>query len=252
MKKKSTKIFNLFMNIFTYVFLAISLMMLVLTITSKKDIDGATSIFGYQIRIVVSESMARSNKTFNTIKKYPIKSIPVKSVVLIKTIPNKEEKKDKFIDNIKIGDVLTFKYVIGSKQEIITHRVINLTDQKDGLFVELKGDNVSDNSLINTTSQIIDVGDENSPNYIIGKVVAKSHLLGIVLYSLKQPLGMALLIIIPSIIIMVVEIIKITSYIYSIKKKKAENELTSKELELQELKLKLQKLEKSEEGGKSV
>ena len=252
MKKKTTKIFNLIMNIFTYAFLTISLLLLFCTITSKKDNDGATNLFGYQIRIVISESMAKSDKTYSTIKKYQIKSIPVKSIVLIKTIPDNKIKQESFFNKIKIGDVLTFRYVIGNKQETITHRVINISDLEDGYLFELKGDNISSNSSVSTTSQFINTQDENSPNYVIGKVIAKSHILGILLYSLKQPLGMALLIIVPSIIIMVVEVIKITSYIYSLKKKKTENELNLQKIELEELKSKLQKIENSEEGGKCV
>ena len=104
MKKKTTKIFNLIMNIFTYAFLTISLILLFCTITSKKDNDGATNLFGYQIRIVISESMAKSDKTYSTIKKYQIKSIPVKSIVLIKTIHDNKIKQESFYNKIKIGD----------------------------------------------------------------------------------------------------------------------------------------------------
>lgn len=250
--KEKAKVINLIMNILMYVFLALSIMLLILCIFSKKDSDGSISILGYQTRIVISESMEKCESTYDQICKYRIKSIPIKSVVLVKTVPSNESSKERFYEKIKVGDVLTFKYVIGTRQETITHRVIDIRNTDEGKVVELRGDNIQSNHNTNTTSQIININDINSHNYIIGKVVAKSYVLGVLLFALKKPLGMVLLIIIPSIILMVVEIIKIANYIYSLKKAKTENELMLQKEELEKLKIKLQALEQSEEGGKCV
>lgn len=246
---KKRKVINIILNILMYTFLFLSLVMLVFTIATKKDKDDSITIFGYQTRLVISESMEKCSSTYDQIKKYQIKDIPVKSLLLIKTIPEDSLKQEKFISNLKIGDVLTFKYVIGTKQETITHRVIDIRNSEEGKIIELRGDNVLSNINTNTTSQIINTDDLNSPNYIIGKVVGKSYLLGSLLFSLKQPLGMALIIIVPSLIIMVIEIVKIVNYIYTVKKKKAEEELTESKKELEELKQKLKDLEKLEVRG---
>lgn len=245
MKNKTKKI-NLILNILMYVFLGCSLILLVVTISLKKNTNEAITLFGYQTRLVVSESMEKCESTYDSISKYKIKDIPLGSLLLIKTVP---KEKEEFYKDIKIGDVLTFKYIIGTKQETITHRVVNI-DKSDNLIIELRGDNETSNHQTNITSQFVNVYEENSPNFIIGKVVGKSYLLGILLYSLKQPIGMALIIIVPSIIIMIVEITKIINYIYSQKKKKTEDELFNHKKELEELKQKLKSLEN--EGGKCV
>lgn len=250
--KKSKSIINILMNTLMYIFLSLCLVMLLLCIFIKKDSDGAVSILGYQTRIVVSESMEKCSSTYDVISKYKIKSIPLKSLVFIKKVPKNEASKHIFYKNIKVGDVLTFRYVIGNKQHTITHRVININNSQDDKYIELRGDNITTNDFTNTTSQIIYPDEELSPNYIIGKVIGKSYILGVLLYSIKQPIGMLLIIIIPSIIIMIVEIIKIINYIYSVKKRKTDNELLLQKEELEQLKQKLQKLEKSEEGGKYV
>lgn len=247
MKNKTKKI-NLILNILMYVFLGCSLILLVVTISLKKNTNEAITLFGYQTRLVVSESMEKCESTYDSISKYKIKDIPLGSLLLIKTVP---KEKEEFYKDIKIGDVLTFKYIIGTKQETITHRVVNI-DKSDNLIIELRGDNETSNHQTNITSQFVNVYEENSPNFIIGKVVGKSYLLGILLYSLKQPIGMALIIIVPSIIIMIVEITKIINYIYSQKKKKTEDELFNHKKELEELKQKLKSLENKNEGGKCV
>lgn len=247
MKNKTKKI-NLILNILMYVFLGCSLILLVVTISLKKNTNEAITLFGYQTRLVVSESMEKCESTYDSISKYKIKDIPLGSLLLIKTVP---KEKEEFYKDIKIGDVLTFKYIIGTKQETITHRVVNI-DKSDNLIIELRGDNETSNHQTNITSQFVNVYEENSPNFIIGKVVGKSYLLGILLYSLKQPIGMALIIIVPSIIIMIVEITKIINYIYSQKKKKTEDELFNHKKELEELKQKLKSLENRNEGGKCV
>ena len=226
--------------------------MLVLCIFSKKDSDGAVSILGYQTRIVISESMEKNTLTYNTINKYRIKNIPVKSLVLIKTVPNNSKNTLKFYDNLKIGDVITFRYLIGTKQETITHRIINIGYNEQGKYLELRGDNIVDGDITNTSSQFININDENSPNYVIGKVIGKSYIIGVLLYSIKKPLGMFLLIIIPTIIIMIGELIKIFNYFYNIKKEKAEKQLLEQKQELEELKQKLENLEKINEGGSCV
>ena len=97
----------------------------------------------------------------------------------------------------------------------------------------------------NSLLQIIDTHDETSKNYIIGKVKTKSYLFGLILYSLKQPLGTILLVIVPCVIIIVLEIIKIISVIGTNKKNK-------EQLEIEELKKKLAVLEEQQQINNNV
>lgn len=249
--KKRIKSLNIIIDIFIYMFLILCMLFLIICIHVKKDSDGAVTIFGYQTRIVVSESMEKCESTYDEIKKYKIRNIPVKSLVLIKTVPNKTSKQSDFYSKIKIGDVLTFKYVVGTKQETITHRVIKIYEDGNDSFIELRGDNVLLTDNINTTSQIINIDDSNSPNFIIGKVIFKSYTLGAILFALKKPLGMFLIIIIPTLIIMIFEIVKVVNYIYIQKKTKTEKQIELQREELEKLKLKLIQLE-NKEGDKCV
>ena len=65
------KITNVIGNIIMYIFLAICIFAVIITVFSKKDTDGASEIFGYQMRLVVSDSMGECAST--DVSKYEIK-----------------------------------------------------------------------------------------------------------------------------------------------------------------------------------
>ena len=46
-------------------------------------------------------------------------------------MPQDEGQKEKWFDNLQIGDVLTFKYVY-TRQETITHRIVALEEKEGG------------------------------------------------------------------------------------------------------------------------
>ncbi len=221
------KIVNIVFSVITYLFLLVAIVLLIFSIIAKKESDDAINIFNHQIRVVVSNSMAKSNSV--DVSDYKIKDIKVKSMVLIETVPKDLAKKREWYSNLKIGDVLTFKYVY-VRQETITHRIVNIENKDDGYLITLEGDNKTDNTT--TSKQIIDTTDDDSPNYIIGKVIYKNYLMGIILYILKQPIGLALIIIVPCLIIIIWQMIKIISTIYGAKKTKQEEKIASLEEKL--------------------
>lgn len=240
-EKKLFKLINIIMNAFVYMFLGISLILLIFAIASKKDDDGAINIFNYQLRIVISPSMEKNEETYNQIKNYDIKDIKTKSLVVVKTLS--KENVNKWYESLNIGDVITFRYTYDNKQETITHRIIEkkLNDSGNGYIVKLQGDNkpVEGEALI----QVIDTSEENSTNYIIGKVISKSYFIGLIIYSLKKPLGIALLIIVPSVIIIIFEVIKIVNIINEERKKNNLDEKNKQLNEIEELKKKIADLE---------
>lgn len=240
-EKKLFKLINIIMNAFVYMFLGISLILLIFAIASKKDDDGAINIFNYQLRIVISPSMEKNEETYNQIKNYDIKDIKTKSLVVVKTLS--KENVNKWYESLNIGDVITFRYTYDNKQETITHRIIEkkLNDSGNGYIVKLQGDNkpVDGEALI----QVIDTSEENSTNYIIGKVTSKSYFIGLIIYSLKKPLGIALLIIVPSVIIIIFEVIKIVNIINEERKKNNLDEKNKQLNEIEELKKKIADLE---------
>ena len=95
-------------NILLYLFIAICLLGVILAITSKKDDDGTATIFGKQLRFVLSPSMEKCDAT--DVSGFEIKDIPTKSVVFIDTVPEDEAKAAAWYADLKVGDVLTFKY----------------------------------------------------------------------------------------------------------------------------------------------
>lgn len=240
--KKNSKIKNIVIDVVMYIFLAVCLVFVGLLVFGQKDIDGTTQVFGRQFRVVTSDSMDACDQT--DVSEYDIKSIPIKSMVFIELVPEDEAEAQKWYESIKEGDVLTFRYVYTS-QVTITHRVEKKITNPDGTYTfHLIGDNKdSDAELL---SQVITTGDPNSTNYIIGKVTGQSKLLGKVVVTLRDPLGMVLLIIVPSLIIIIYEIIRIMNVISSEKRKHIKAEYDKKESEIEFLKQKLAELEEKQ------
>lgn len=251
-KVKISKIINIVMNVILYVFLAVAMFLLIISISSKKDSDGAADIFGHQLRIVISESMEKHEATYDEIKQYKIKNLPLKTMVFIKKAPDSPEKALEWYGKIKVGDVLTFRYVMVNKQETITHRVktinpkINAEGQVYGYIIELQGDNRGTNT--HAGIQVIDTSIEESPNYVVGKVIGKSFIIGLFVTALKQPIGIFLIVIVPSLIIMILEIIKIINYFATEKKKKSEEEVNKQKDEIEELKRQIAALSNSQQN----
>lgn len=227
MSSKLRRVSKVLTNILFYLVLAIALFFLIIVIAMKKNRDDAATVFGYQFRIVQSASMEKHESVDTS--NYKIKDIKVKSVVFIKVAPEDNLDLEVWYDSLEIGDVLTFKYVY-TKQETITHRVTEIKEKGSGYLITLEGDNKAGDT--NTLTQVIDTTVVENPNYIIGKVVGQSYLLGLFLYTLRNPIGILLIIIVPCLIIIVLQIIKIISVLHKDKKEKEHLDILSKQEEL--------------------
>ena len=192
-------------DIIIFVFLLVCIFSVFVTVLSRKDADGAAEVFGYQMRVVTSDSMAACEHTDVSASK--IKDIPVRSMVFVEVMPKTPAEADAFYRSLQVGDVLTFRYVY-TTQITITHRITSITEKETGGFIiELAGDNK--NSEDANLTQVIDTSVPNNTNYVIGKVVGSSYLLGSFMNFLKQPAGIVLCIIVPCFIIIMLEVIKI-------------------------------------------
>lgn len=233
------KIGKVALDVLLYLFLAVCVFALVLTISSKKDVDGAAEIFGYQMRVISSDSMAKCELT--DVSGYKIKSIPLRSLIFVKRMPQDEREADDWYRSLKVGDVLTFRYVY-TNQVTITHRITSITEKETGGFlIELAGDNKNSDS--GQLLQTIDTSIDNNTNYVIGKVTGQFFLLGFIISLLKTPLGMIFIVIVPCFIIILLEVLKIVGA-YSAERKKHEQEETQKkDTELAELRRRLAQLE---------
>lgn len=241
-KEKLKKIGNIALNVLTYVFIVLCIVAVLFTIFSKKDIDGAAEIFGYQMRIVETDSMAKCELT--DVSDYDIKSIPRGSLIFIKLMPDDDEKADEWYASIKEGDVLTFRYVYTS-QVTITHRVSSIEKKSDGGYlINLEGDNK--NLDTDTLTQTIDTSIPDNTNYVLGKVTGQSVLLGFIFSLLKSTAGIILIVIVPCLIIIVLEVMKIVETLSADKKAKRAEEDKKKDEELEALRRRLNELENKE------
>ncbi len=239
-KEKMKKIGNIISNTVLYIFLAVCILSVILTVFSKKDADGAAEIFGYQMRVVTSDSMAECEYT--DVSDFKIGSIPSRSMVFVRVMPDDPAEADEWYRTLKVGDVLTFRYVY-TKQVTITHRIVSITEKETGGFIiELAGDNK--NSEDGQLSQIIDTSVPNNTNYVIGKVTGQVYWLGFIMSFLMQPISIILLIILPCLLIIVGEVIKIAKVLTADKKEKHREEMMARERELEELRNRVALLEK--------
>ena len=245
--KRSTmkKIGNVALNVLLYLFLAICILSVFLTVFSKRSVDGAAEILGYQMRLVVSDSMGECEKT--DVSDYEIGSIPIYSMVFVKVMPTDEAEADGWYRSLEVGDVLTIRYVYTS-QVTITHRIVSITEKESGGFIiELAGDNTTSESK--QLYQTIDTSIPDSTNYVIGQVVGQSYPLGILMSIISHPIGTVLIVILPCVVIMALEVAKIVRVMNADKKQKAQEEADKKNEEIELLRQRLAELEKSQTGG---
>ena len=243
-KSKVKKIFKIAADVVIYLFLAIAVCSVFLTVLGPKSTDGATEIFGYQIRLVTTNSMAQGEATDTS--GYDIKSIPQGSVVFIETVPDDKQAAAEWFENeVKIGDVLTFKYLY-EKQIVITHRVVDKYPDPDGegYVIVLEGDNKDFDSKL--LQQTIYTSEKEPVNYVIGKVRGSSYVLGVFIGAMKEPLSLLLIIILPCSAVIIYELIKIARALGSEKKEKQRAESNRKDEEILELKKQLEALKQKD------
>lgn len=246
-KKKEKKprtfkrVLDLVIDCILGIFFIFSLTSCIITVSFKKSGNDAINFFGTEIRIVLTESMEANPLT--DVSSYEIKSIPVQSLVAVKTFD--DSNRNEFYASLKVGDVLTFKYLVASEQVVITHRIIEIIPQSDGInfTFKLRGDNVNADGT--TGIQTIDTKyDKESFNYILGKVTWVSPFLGQMITFLKTQYGIIFVIILPAAILICYEIFKLV--LTFSKEKKIESK--SKDDEIEELKKKLLELENKDKN----
>ncbi len=241
-KRIAKKIVDVTLRSFTYVFFLFCMLALVLSISIKKDADGAATVFGRQMRIVATDSMERCAET--DVSGYKIKDIPVNSMVWIEVAPTDEEKAEEWYSKLQVGDVLTFRYVY-ARQETITHRITNITKKETGGYIiQLAGDNKSSNAR--TLTQVVDTSLTDSPNYVIGKVTGKSYFVGTIITEMKSPAGLIGLVLIPSLIIAIYEIVRLFSVLMAEKNKRHQDETQTLRQELAYIRKELELLRQNQ------
>ena len=248
-KSKAKRVLSIIGNVFLWLFLALCLVMLIFSIVAKRSDDGAVNIFGHEMRLVLSGSMERNDET--DVSGFDIKDIPTKSLVITEVVPEDDEEANEWYGKLKVGDVLTFRYLTTS-QETITHRITAIEKLTYGYMITLRGDNVTQDE----TGQVIYTDDRMNPqpaNHVLGKVVHVSVVLGNIIYILQQPIGIALVIIVPAAIIIIFQIVRIVTVIGGEKRKKTEAKQAEQESEIEALKRRLAEMEQRQtENGHTM
>ncbi len=252
-QSKVKKILNVAGDVLLVVLLVLAAFVLVVTISAKKDAvkgkDKVATVFGYQFRFVQSGSMAKCDATYDDIKGYKIKSIPVGSCVFVSTVPDDEAELKEWYKNIKVGDVLTFQYSFSgnlSGAVPITHRVIDIEPKGDDFLIYLQGDNRDDEDYKEYAKdgfeiQVVDTSNINV-NYIIGKVTGQSRVLGGLVYAFGKPLGIVLLVILPCMIMIAFQVMRILKVLAYEKKEKVNEQDLKQRSEIEELKRQIEML----------
>ena len=227
--------------------IAFALFVLIISVSAKRDADGTANVFGYQLRFVRSGSMEKCDQT--DVSGYKIKSIPVKSCVFIKKAPAPEDQQalNEWCSALSVGDVLTFQYskygAANIQDKVITHRIVKIEPKEGGYIITLEGDNKNDTGSVG--QQVIDTTKADGLDYIIGKVEGQSYFLGLCVYALKSPVGLIFIIIVPCMIIIAYEVVKIITVLNKDKKDRQQQEKTAKEDEIALLRKQLEELQKS-------
>ena len=238
------KVFKIASYVLLYTALAIGALAVLFSLASKKGETGAVQVFGYQLLTVESSSMEKNPNT--DVSDYDVKGIPQHSLVFVQSKPKDTQKRQEWYSSLKVGDVLSFRYRYVT-QVTVTHRITKITDNgTGGYLIELRGDNAADRNSFQTINTSL---DESSPNYIIGKVTGQSRFLGKLLYAIQTPPGMTFIIIVPCIVIIVLEILRLVSVFGKNEKKKLLEEQRIKDAEIEHLKKRVAELE--EEKAKS-
>jgi len=260
-KPKWKKVVGVLLNVLLYVFFALCLTCVVFALVSPKK-NGAVSMFGKQVRLVLSGSMESDGTT--DVSQYEIKSIKTGSLVFIQEVPEDQQKANEWYANLKVGDVLTFNYVY-STQVTITHRLVKIEAGSNGGYkLTLEGDNKNASRYEGDKAaqsggtilpQVIDTGDNNPDHdqqaykYVIGKVTGVSVFLGAIVGFLTKPVGIILVIILPCVIIVVLEIIRIAGVVREGKEAKQQSEIDKQQSEIEELKRQLALMQSQAKGN---
>lgn len=248
-KQKVLKALQIAGDVLFCLIIAFALFVLIISVSAKRDADGTANVFGYQLRFVQSGSMEKCDQT--DVSGYKIKSIPVKSCVFIKKAPAPDDQQalNEWCSALSVGDVLTFQYskygAANIQDKVITHRIVKIEPKEGGYIITLEGDNKNDTGSVG--QQVIDTTKADGLDYIIGKVEGQSYFLGLCVYALKSPVVLVFIIIVPCMIVIAYEVVKIITVLNKDKKDRQQQEKTAKEDEIALLRKQLEELQKS--GG---
>lgn len=194
MSKVVKKIFNIFIDVIVAIILVVSILVVIMSLTSKSS--GVPNLFGIAPITVVSNSMEDT--------------LMVNDLILC------ESRTDKAYDDYEVGDIVTFYQKIDGEDRLNTHRIVEVTKDKDSgiSYYKTQGDNKKTNPVpdeeLKTSGQILAKYTGNK----IGGV-------GAFFSFIRTQLGFFLVILLPMIIFFVYEAVRVIMNIIAYNKAKA-------------------------------
>ncbi|PLS04991.1 MULTISPECIES: signal peptidase I SipW [Bacillus] len=167
-----------------YVIIFTLIIVLTLVVISTRSSGGEPAVFGYTLKSVLSGSMDPEFKTG--------------SLILVKEITD--------VKRLQKGDVITF---MQDADTAVTHRIIDMKKQGDHLSFQTKGDN-------NAAADSAPVSDENVRAQYTGFQLPYA---GYMLHFASQPIGTAILLIVPGVMLLIYSFVTISSAIREIERK---------------------------------
>jgi signal peptidase I len=150
-----------------YGLVMITLLVMIAMVISSRASGGEPELFGHQIKTVLSGSMEPTFKTG--------------SVIVVEKLTNTK--------NLKKDDVITFKK---DEKNIVTHRIIEVVKQGDNIFYRTKGDN-------NESPDMEPVLSQNVVALYSGYTIP---FIGYFLKYASSPIGTAILLIVPGLLLL--------------------------------------------------
>lgn len=233
-KKKILKIVKTILNVIFYLFIAFLVIFSISNFGVKDNLD-IPGIFGNGFLTVETASMDGNEKD----------SFTVDDLIFVKKVTDRN--RDKIVQNIEIGDIITFSYYVDDEGIILnTHRVMDIRETISGEKVFItQGDKVA----LNPAYKYIPGSETNdSEKY---EAVAEKDVLAIytgkwknagkTMKYVRSEQGFLLVVVIPTAIFLVFEAFVLVTNIMKIKQEKVASEKAKEhEEELAKAKLELE------------
>lgn len=227
-KVKGKKVWNIVSAVIVAIVLIAAICALGVSIAYR--VQGQTlTIGGTQFRLVLTGSMEGEEED----------SIRTNSVIAIKTVPKDAEEARKFIDELEVGDIITFYDTsLGADDIVVTHRIVEIRQTSGGTSFITKGD-------ANNTQDASPVDESD----VIGVVTGSNYAFGAFLTFLTSTTGIVVCLIVPAAVIMIYEIFRIAFLVNKDKKQKRQSEMDEKEQEIERLRQELEEMKKRGESN---
>lgn len=199
---KKGKLVKTIFNIGFWLIIGVIFLITLFMLLTKQEESESSNVFGYSPIVVLKDSPSMEGP----ITEYDIPTIKSQSLIIIKNLPAKNE--EEFIKSLKVGDVITFKCGTGIKMgKVITHRIIQIDTQPVGDVLTYRivahGDNNPESDVEIVTNST------DTEGILMGKVVWVNYGLGLAYYFLISVYGLVFVVILPSTIMIIVEVTKI-------------------------------------------